>query len=44
MSARADGVLLVARQHRTRLMDLERLRRTIAGINVQIVGTVLNTA
>jgi chain length determinant protein tyrosine kinase EpsG len=44
VSARADGVLLVARQHRTRLMDLERLRRTIAGINVQIVGTVLNTA
>jgi receptor protein-tyrosine kinase len=43
VSARADGVLMVARQNRTKVMDLERLRRTVAACNVQVVGTVLNT-
>lgn len=43
VSARADGVLIVARQNQTRLADLERLRRTVAACNVQVVGTVLNT-
>jgi protein-tyrosine kinase len=41
-SARADGVLMMARQDRTRLSDLERLRRGMAACNVQVVGTVLN--
>lgn len=44
VSARADGVLMVARQNRTRLMDLDRLRRTVEACTVQVVGTVLNTA
>jgi receptor protein-tyrosine kinase len=44
VSARADGVLMVARQNQTKLMELERLRRTVAACNVQVVGTVLNTA
>ena len=43
VSARADGVLMVARQNRTKVTDLERLRRTVAACNVQVVGTVLNT-
>ena len=43
VSARADGVLMVARQNQTKVMDLERLRRTVAACNVQVVGTVLNT-
>ncbi len=43
VSARADGVLMIARQNQTRLMELERLRRTVAACNVQVVGTVLNT-
>lgn len=44
VSARADGVLIVARQNRTKLADLERLRRSVEACSVQVVGTVLNTA
>lgn len=43
VSARADGALMLARQNQTRVMDLERLRRTIAACDVQVVGTVMNT-
>jgi receptor protein-tyrosine kinase len=41
ISARADGVLIVVRQDHTRLSDLERLRRAVAGFNGQVIGTVL---
>lgn len=44
VAARADGVLMVARQNQTKLTDLDRLRRTITACNVQVVGTVLNAA
>lgn len=42
VAARADGVLLVARQDHTSLRDLERLRRAVVTCNVQVIGTVLN--
>lgn len=42
VSARADGVLLVARQDHTRISDLERLKRAVADCGVAAVGTVLN--
>jgi receptor protein-tyrosine kinase len=41
ISARADGVLIVARQDHTRIVDLERLRRAVASFNAQVIGTVL---
>lgn len=41
-AARADGVLMVARQDRTKLADLERLRGAVTASGVQVVGTVLN--
>jgi protein-tyrosine kinase len=44
ISARADGVLLVARQDRTSLQDLEHLRRAVAASDVPVIGTVLNRA
>lgn len=42
VSARADGVLLIARQDRTSVRDLEHLRRAVAACDVQVIGTVLN--
>jgi receptor protein-tyrosine kinase len=42
ISARADGVLIVARQDHTRIVDLERLRRAVVGFNAQVIGTVLS--
>jgi receptor protein-tyrosine kinase len=41
ISARADSVLIVARQDHTPVSDLERLRRSVAGFNGQVIGTVL---
>jgi receptor protein-tyrosine kinase len=42
ISARADGVLFVARQDATRVLDLEHLRRAVTACGVPVVGTVLN--
>jgi chain length determinant protein tyrosine kinase EpsG len=42
VAARSDGVLLLARRDRTRLADLENLRRVVDGCGVQVVGAVMN--
>jgi protein-tyrosine kinase len=42
IAARGDGALLLARQDRTRVSDLERLRRAVVACGVGVVGTVLN--
>jgi protein-tyrosine kinase len=42
IAARADGVLMLARQDHTRVADLDRLKRAAAASGVPIVGTVLN--
>jgi chain length determinant protein tyrosine kinase EpsG len=42
VSSRADGTLIVARQDRTRLMDLERLRAAVSASGTPVIGTVLN--
>lgn len=44
VAARADGALLVARKHRTRLEALARMRSAITASGVPVVGTVLNQA
>jgi receptor protein-tyrosine kinase len=44
VAARADGALLVARQDRTRLGDLERLRAAVGASGTPVLGTVLNRA
>jgi len=41
-SARADGVLALARQDRTRLADFEGLCRAMRSSGAQVAGTVLN--
>ncbi len=41
-SARADGVLLVARQDRTRMADLAGLCRAVGASGTPLAGTVLN--
>lgn len=43
-SARADGVLVVARQGRTQMEDLARLCRAVGANGVPLAGTVLNRA
>jgi len=42
ISARADGVLMMAREDRTRAADLEQLKRAVAAAGVPAVGAVLN--
>lgn len=42
VASRADGTLLVARQDRTRLAELERLRAGVSASGVPVLGTVLN--
>lgn len=44
VSARSDGVLMVARQDRTRISELDGLRRAVTACGVPVVGTVLNRA
>jgi chain length determinant protein tyrosine kinase EpsG len=41
-AARADGVLALVRQDRTRLADFEGLCRVMRGSGAQVAGTVLN--
>ena len=41
-ASRADGVLVVTRQHRTRMAELQRLCRAMRGGGSPVVGTVLN--
>lgn len=41
-ATRADGVLMVARQDRTRLADLDRLCRVMRTSGARVTGTVLN--
>jgi protein-tyrosine kinase len=43
-ATRADGVLMVARQDRTRLADLDRLCRVMRTSGARVTGTVLNRA
>ncbi|MCW5603383.1 MAG: chain length determinant protein tyrosine kinase EpsG [Burkholderiales bacterium] len=42
VSARSDGVLMVARQHQTKITELDALRRAVTEGGAQVVGTVLN--
>ncbi len=42
ISARADGVLMIARQDRTKISDLERIRHATTACGVPIVGIVMN--
>lgn len=42
VAAKAGGALMVARQDRSRLADLQDLKDGVAGYGAQLVGTVLN--
>jgi receptor protein-tyrosine kinase len=41
-ASRSDGALVVTRQHRTRMSELQRLCRAMRGGGAPVVGTVLN--
>jgi chain length determinant protein tyrosine kinase EpsG len=43
VAARADGAIMIARRDRTRLADLDQLRRALTVSGAPLVGTVLNT-
>lgn len=42
VSARTHGALLVARRHRTRLGDVERVQERISSAGAQLLGAVIN--
>jgi chain length determinant protein tyrosine kinase EpsG len=43
VAARSDGALMLAREDRTRVADMEYLRRSLGACGVPVIGTVLNT-